>query len=270
MPRIAAVTALVLTLFVSRPAAALQTDDLLSLVAMPLAVAAVSDITDVPVNQLIDVVTLLNDANVPPVQFVEVIRYVPVALVEERDDPLFVTWLRSRYDDGLRDFALVNSIEERYRTYDLRDLDFDRPQPRIIEVVESPTFIPPIVRTRVAARSSHPHGGPPGQLKKYLGLQTGAEVVHGTSPRGRSEPAVRVVDRNDDAGKPNRQGNVGRKNRDEREARARGADDNSNRGKKEVRGAEPRKEKSRGGRTPGNGAKGNDPKGGNGKGKGKN
>lgn len=271
MPRIAAV-ALVLSLFAPRPAVALQTEDLLSLVAMPLAVAAVSDITDVPVNQLIDVVTLLNDANVPPVQFVEVVRYVPVALVEERENPLFASWLRSRYDEGLRDFALVNSIEERYRTYDLRDLDFDRPQPRIIEVVESPTFIPPIVRTRVAARSSHPHGGPPGQLKKELGLQTGAEVVHGTSPGRRSEPAVRVIDRSDDAGKPNRQSKVEKKNREERESRARANVDDSNRGKKQVRGPEPRQEKVRGGGNDGSrGKSSNSGKGkGNGKGKGKN
>lgn len=202
MSRIVSTVALLLALLAPQPASALETDDLLALVAMPLAVAAVSEIADVPMNQLIDVVTLLNDANVPPVQFVEVVRYVPVALVEEREGPLFVTWLRSGYDQGLREFALVNSIEERYRTYDLRDLDFDRPQPRIIEVVESPNFIPQIVRTRVAERSAHPHGGPPGQLKKELGLKTGAEVVHGTSAR-RDAP-VRVIERRDDDKKSNR------------------------------------------------------------------
>jgi hypothetical protein len=35
----------------------------------------------------------------------------------------------------------------------------------------------------------HPHGGPPGQLKKQLGLQTGAEVVHGEK-RARSVVVV--------------------------------------------------------------------------------
>jgi hypothetical protein len=35
---------------------------------------------------------------------------------------------------------------------------------------------------RVAEAKSHPHGGPPGQLKKQMGLQTGAEVVHGSRP----------------------------------------------------------------------------------------
>jgi len=28
------------------------------------------------------------------------------------------------------------------------------------------------------AHRAHPHGGPPGQLKKQFGLKTGAEVVH--------------------------------------------------------------------------------------------
>ena len=47
-----------------------------------------------------------------------------------------------------------------------------------------------IVTTRIAETRAHPHGGPPGQLKKELGLQTGAEVVHGTHP-GRAHVAER-------------------------------------------------------------------------------
>jgi hypothetical protein len=50
---------------------------------------------------------------------------------------------------------------------------------------------PPPPTTWVREASSHPHGGPPGQLKKELGLQTGAEVVHGSKP-GRS---ARVAER---------------------------------------------------------------------------
>lgn len=278
MLRIAAVTALVLSVLAPRPASALENDDLLALVAMPLAVAAVSEIADVPVNQLMDVVTLLNDANVPPVQFVEVVRYVPVALAEEQEAPLFVSWLRSNYDQGLRDFALVNSIEERYRTYDLTDLDLDRPQPRIIEVVESPAFVPQIVRTRVAERASHPHGGPPGQLKKERGLQTGAEVVHGS--RRSDDAAIRVIDRDDDR-KPNRQAKADRNDRDDREPRVRVDRDDDrgkgNRGKGQVRTADPRNDdKARGAGRGNSGKGGNGGNGGNkggqgnGKGKGKN
>jgi len=46
-------------------------------------------------------------------------------------------------------------------------------------VVVDQNFVPPVVVNRVAEVRAHPHGGPPGQIKKQLGLQTGAEVVHG-------------------------------------------------------------------------------------------
>lgn len=164
-------------------ASALENDDLLAMVAMPLAVAAVSQLADVPVNDLIDVVTLLNNAAVPPAQFVEVVRYAPVALVYEADGPTFVDYVRLREQEGLRGLQLVNAIDSQMDVYGLRDVDFNEPRTRVIEIVDRDEFIPPIVRTRVVEwRSSHPHGGPPGQLKKQLGMQTGAEVVHGMKP----------------------------------------------------------------------------------------
>lgn len=187
---------LLILAFVPRPAAALETDDLLALVAMPLAVAAVSEVTDVPMAQLIDVVSLLNDAAVPPQQFIEVVRYVPVALVVENDEPNFVEFVRMRTQSGLRGDTLVTIIEDRYRTvYGLPDVQLvEPPQVVLFDGRDDVSFIPPIVRTRVAEVRTHPHGGPPGQLKKQLGLQTGAEVVHGSQPS-----RVRVArDRADD------------------------------------------------------------------------
>jgi hypothetical protein len=170
-------------------AAALNTDDLLALVTMPLAVAAVSDMTNVPQNQLFDLVSLLNQADVPPAQFVEVVRYVPVALVTPVDNgPTFVEFVRTQELQGLRGTQLVTVIEDRYRTIGV-PADLDVVAPRVVEVDRN-TFVPEIVRTRVneitttssnAPRtnwSSHPHGGPPGQLKKTEGVQTGAEIVH--------------------------------------------------------------------------------------------
>src|SRR5688572_19128548 len=105
----------------AQPVAALEVDnDLLALVAMPLAVAAVSEITDVPANDLIDMVTLLNDADVPPVQFVETVRYVPVALVTADDtQPRFVEVVRQQEQAGVRGIQLVTFIEERLRLYGL-------------------------------------------------------------------------------------------------------------------------------------------------------
>jgi hypothetical protein len=173
-------------------AAALDNDDLLALVAMPLAVAAVSEMTDVPANDLIDVVTLLNDAQVPPAQFVEVVRYVPVALVTENDEPDFVEFVRTQERQGIRGTQLVTVIEERYRTLGLPDVELDVVAPRVVTV--DGDFVPMVVRTRVAEVKAHPHGGPPGQLKKQRGVQTGAEIVHGTTrDRGDRGERVRVA-----------------------------------------------------------------------------
>ncbi len=165
-------------LFLPVRAEALTTNELLALVAMPLAVAAVSEVTDVPMADLMDVVTLLNDANVPPVQFVEVVRYAPVALViDEPARTPFVQFVRTRYQAGVIGVPLVTEIEREIRFYGIPDIELDVVAPRLIE--RDVDFIPIPVRTRIVEyRRNHPHGGPPGQLKKRLGLQTGAEVVH--------------------------------------------------------------------------------------------
>ena len=157
-------------------ASALDNEDLLALVAMPLAVAAVSEVTDVPMNDLIDVITLMNDAAVPPAQFIEVVRYAPA--VPNLDDVL-----RTEIQSGVRGVALVPVIEQQFMSAGIRDVDLDAP--RAVTVIDEETFVPEVVRT-------HPHGGPPGQLKKAAGVQTGAEIVHGTHPgHGRNDAAAR-------------------------------------------------------------------------------
>ena len=171
----------------AQPAAALEVDnDLLAMVAMPLAVAAVAEITDVPTNDLIDMVTLLNDADVSPVQFVETVRYVPVALVAENDmQPRFVEVVRQQEQAGVRGTALVTFIEERLHLMGVpATVDLDVTAPRVIEI-EDGRIVPAFVHTRIATVKTHPHGGPPGQLKKAAGVQTGAEIVHDDDRRGR-------------------------------------------------------------------------------------
>lgn len=165
---------------------ALTTDELLALVAMPLAVAAVSDISGVPVSELANVAATLNAANVAPVEFVEVMRYVPVALVVDvPDQPEFTQYVDSRYQQGVIGSALVTDIERQLPVYGIPAAEITVvADPWVPQTVIAPAFFPPVVQTRVAAWRDHPHGGPPGQLKKELGLQTGAEVVHGAS-RGR-------------------------------------------------------------------------------------
>jgi len=157
--------------------------DPLALTAMPLAVAAVSEVIGIPQDQLASLVATLNQANVPPAQFVEVVRYAPVAITYQQAPQPFVPFVQTQFAQGITGPALVTVIDERFPTFGvsaprIRSMRL-RPQPARIVVDED--FVPRDVRARIA-RSEHPHGGPPGQIKKIEGLQTGAEVVHGHKP----------------------------------------------------------------------------------------
>lgn len=197
-----AIIALLLVALLPSQAGAFSTDELLALVAMPLAVAAVSEIAGVPERELFDLVAMLNNADVPPVQFIEVIRYVPVALVVENEQPDFVPFVRTQFDAGVRGPALVTVIEQRLRTIEPTIVIA---QPATQTIIVDDTFIPPVVVTRVAkVRRSHPHGGPPGQVKKVLGVQTGAEVVHRDRRDKRTVVVVKEGDRDDDKNKGDR------------------------------------------------------------------
>lgn len=185
--------------FAPLQAKALSTEDLLALVAMPLAVAAVSDITGVPQQDLASLVATLNNANVPPVQEVQILRYVPVALVQTTTtttttvDQPFVTFVQQQVAQGITGDALVPVVVERLRTYDVQPAFI----PATSSIVVDESFVPAEVRTRmvtVREHPAHPHGGPPGQLKKIAGVQTGAEIVHGVKPGKVHVKKVRVVE----------------------------------------------------------------------------
>lgn len=154
--------------------------DPLSLVAMPLAVAAVSQLTSIPTSQIVQLVSALNGAYVPPAQFVEIVRYSPAVFVDTTYGPRLIPFVTTQIDRGVTGPQLVNVIQDQYQTWGLPNVNLVRPE---IRVVDNTVPLPPIVTTRIAqARPEHPFGGPPGQLKKQLGLQTGAEVVHGEFP----------------------------------------------------------------------------------------
>jgi hypothetical protein len=183
MKRLSIILILVAGLLVPRPAQALAIDDLLSVVAMPLAVAAVADLAGVPADDLGAFVATLNAAAVPPAQVIEVVRYVPIALID--DGPDFVTYVRTQ-SLQVQGVPLINVVEQRLRTYDI--------EPQIVSnrtLWVDADYIPAPVRMVVTERRTHPHGGPPGQLKKERGLQTGAEVVHGDRVASR-EPRIKV------------------------------------------------------------------------------
>ena len=148
-----------------------DTRSVLSLIAMPLAVAAVAELAGVPQDQLASLLGSLNQGNVPPAQFVEIVRYVPVALVEQPD---FVPYVQTQVANGISGPALVTVINQQLPSY--------TPAPAQTSMIVNDSYVPQTVRTRVAeahAHPMHPHSGPPGQLKKMLGVQTGAEIVHG-------------------------------------------------------------------------------------------
>lgn len=167
---------------------------LLALAAMPLAVAAVADITGVPLSDLSSLVASLNAARVPPVQVVEVLRYSPVVLLDDHERPRFVQYVNTQVAGGVTGLRLIEVVGDRLRTYDVAP-DFDRVE--VVNVIDDDDdFFPPVVTSRVAEARAHPHGGPPGQLKKERGLQTGAEVVHGSVPRT-TRTRDRVVGRTD-------------------------------------------------------------------------
>lgn len=168
-----------------RPATTLaygNSNDLLSLIAMPLAVAALSEMDGVPQDQLASLLGILNQGNLPPAQFVDTLRYVPVALVEQPD---FVPYVQTQVSNGVTGPALVTVIDQRLPQY--------VPAPAASNIVVTQDYIPRPVRTRVAEWHAHPHGGPPGQLKKIYGVQTGAEVVHGSKPGRQFTPQPVVV-----------------------------------------------------------------------------
>lgn len=143
--------------------------DPLALIAMPLAVAAVADMTNVPQDQLANLVASLNQANVPPAQFVQVVRSVPVAVQDQQ----FVPFVQQQVAQGVTGPRLVTVIDQRL------------PQ----------TAPPPLPAVEEERFHGNPHGGPPGLIKKQLGLQTGAEVVHGVKPGRQFEARPVVVER---------------------------------------------------------------------------
>ena len=158
--------------------------DPLSLIGLPLAVAAVSDISGVPQDQLASLVATLNNANVAPVQEIQIIRYAPVALVSDNGLP-FVQYVQQQTSQGVTGSALVPIVVQQLQTYYPAQtpivVNTPAPVPQRV-VVERDFTPPPVVVSRVQEIQRNPHGGPPGQLKKELGLKTGAEVVHGQAP----------------------------------------------------------------------------------------
>lgn len=219
MKRLTMAMAAVAVMVAAPVAQSLQTEEVLDLVAMPLAVAAVSEISGVPAGDLTQLVRALNETDVAPAQFVEIVRYSPVLLVDTVNGPEVVTYVMNQVDRGITGDELALSLQERIRSNGIEDFDVtDRSRVG----VDRRVVVPERVVTGVEEIRRHPHGGPPGQVKKEIGVQTGAEVVHGTEPgqsaRSRSdrdmksETAKRPKDQTSrDGGPPPHAGQAGKK-----------------------------------------------------------
>ena len=226
-----------------------DTNDLLALAAMPLAVAAVADISGIPFADLSSLVASLNQARMPPLQVVEVLRYSPVVMVDAYERPRFVQFVNTQVVSGVTGPRLIDVIGDRFVTYDVTPR-FRMIEPRtVVNVVSNDEdFFPAVVRTRVAEVRAHPHGGPPGQLKKERGLQTGAEVVHGTSRRT-APRVVRTVERDRPAPAAARQersddGRVSRERERRTERRAAATARRADRDREEKRIVQPKAERA--------------------------
>lgn len=162
----------------SSTASALDTEEILATVAMPLAVAAVAELTDIDTEDLLTLVFALNDADVAPTKFVEIVRYVPVVLLDTEAAPDFIAFVEAESSRSSGD-VLATAIGNRLVESGATTIRVEAPEP-----IRSRAILPQVVVDR-----THPHGGPPGQVKKQIGVQTGAEVVHGEHPSNRARPA---------------------------------------------------------------------------------
>src|SRR6476620_676307 len=110
-----AITAALLLALMPLSAKALYTSDLIAYVEMPLAVDAVASVRGVDLVQLTGLCETLNEANVPPVVFVQELRYTPVALVGPalRQQPTLCSYVREQRHRGLRGYDLGRALERR-------------------------------------------------------------------------------------------------------------------------------------------------------------
>lgn len=163
-------------MFWSSTASALDTEEILATVAMPLAVAAVADLTDIDTEDLLTLVYALNDADVAPTKFVEIVRYVPVVLLDPEAAPDFIAFVEAESRRSSEGDVLATALGNRLVASGATTIRVEAP-----DRVRPTAILPSVVLDR-----THPLGGPPGQVKKEIGVQTGAEVVHGEHPSNRA------------------------------------------------------------------------------------
>jgi hypothetical protein len=177
--------------------------DSLSLIDMPVAVARVCDLGNVPYERVSSLAIELNLGGVPAVQFVELMRYAPAGLAGGYGQPDFVQFVHGQRVAGISGYGLVRSADRQLRTYDITpQIDVVAPQyssqnyyvaapvQNYVAPVDT-RFVPPVVQTRMArfAGSRIQNPGPvpavaaAPQVERLFGAQGGAVVANPAQAR---------------------------------------------------------------------------------------
>ncbi len=177
--------------------------DPFALIDMPVAVADVCDL-GVPYDRVGRLVVQLDLGDVEPWQTVELLRYAPPALlVSDFGQPDFAQYVYDQRVGGLSGYALVQITSQRLLTYNVvPQID---PVPQVytgrtafapvaqnyVSPIDATTFVPPVVRTRIAsgvapgsgfqqplaAPAGAPVAAPSPQVTRLLGERGSGAVV---------------------------------------------------------------------------------------------
>jgi hypothetical protein len=177
--------------------------DPMSLIDMPVAVARVCDLGNIPYDRVSSLVIELNLGGVPAVQFVELMRYAPAGLAGGYGQPDFVDFVRAQRVAGINGFGLVRSADQRLRAYDVApQIDVVEPQytarnyyvaapaQNYVAPVDS-RFVPAVVQTRMSRFAASRIQSPPPapavaaapQVERLLGARAGTVVVNPAQAR---------------------------------------------------------------------------------------
>jgi hypothetical protein len=171
---------------------------------MPVAVTRVCDL-GLPYDRVSGLVVELNLGDVPALQFVEVMRYAPAALVDDGGyygQPDFVAFVRERRIGGIRGYPLVLAVDQQLRAYNVvPQIDLTSPTfgnqaynqayyvpPPVQNYVGpiDPGYVPTVVQTRIAPsfaagranfNQPGPEAGVTPQVQRLLRSPNGASVV---------------------------------------------------------------------------------------------
>ncbi len=137
-------------------------NDVLSIVSMPLATAAVSDLPGIPRDELENLADALNHADIAPAHFVTIMRYAPIALTTHTpSEPSFVEFVQAQSAQGVVGAALTANIERQLPSFGIAPRLISAPVPPPETVAEGRDFFPPEVQAHIARLTTTSAGETP-------------------------------------------------------------------------------------------------------------